>query len=174
MADPLTHLCTALLPKALIGGRHTGAFAIGAVLPDLLSRVPSMLVERAIVAGAPLPAWSPHPFSVIHQPVGAAVTCVLLACLFREEDRRAVLGWLLGGAALHFAADVLQFHHGVGYHLWYPVSTARFELGWIGSESTVPLAPWLAALTAVAWGVRWAWDRRRSVDEVRRSSAEQR
>ena len=174
MPDPLTHLCTALLPKALIGGRHTGAFAIGVALPDMLSRVPSMLIERAIVAGAPLPIWAPHPFSVIHQPLGAAATCVLVATLFREDDRRAVLGWLLGGAALHFFADVLQFHHGVGYHLFYPLSTDRFELGWIGSESTVPLAPWLAVLTALAWVGRWAWDRRRSVGEVRRSSVGER
>ena len=81
-----------------------------------------------------------------------------LAFLFREDQRPAVLRSLLGGMALHLVLDLLQDHQGVGLPLLYPWSPRLFELGWIGSESSVYVAPFLAVLVVlVAWR-----DRRRT------------
>ena len=162
MPDPVTHLCTALFPKALLGGRYTGVFAVGVSLPDIASRLPTAVLERAYDRGF-IPREAMYPWATLHMPIGIAVSCALLTFLFPEKDRPAVFGWLLGGGALHLAADLLQFHYGQGYYLLFPFSLWRFELGWVGSEATVPLAPWFAAATAIAWGYRWTWERRRAV-----------
>lgn len=159
MPDPLTHLCSALLPKALTGGRHVGPFAVGAVIPDFGARLPGIALERLSVRGWPIPDWTMHPWTVLHVPLGAALAAVILALMFPEAERRPVAGWLLAGVAAHFALDVLQFHYEGGYMLLYPVTVTRFECGWIGSEATVPYAPYLAALTLVAWAARLAWNR---------------
>ncbi|MDP6933535.1 MAG: hypothetical protein QGG40_11495, partial [Myxococcota bacterium] len=45
--------------------------------------------------------------------------------------------------------------HGVGYMLLYPVFDGQFELGWIGSETTVFVAPVLALVTIWVWVPRW-------------------
>jgi hypothetical protein len=166
VADPLTHLCTALLPKAVTGGKHVGPFAIGAVIPDFGSRLPGLALQTLASAGWPIPDWLMHPWAVVHVPVGAALVALIVALWFPERDRAAVLGWLLAGVGLHFAFDVLQFHYEGGYMLFYPLSTWRFELGLIGSEATVPYALRLAALTLVAWILRWTWNRRSVADET--------
>ena len=69
-------------------------------------------------------------------------------------QRWRALGLLLVGAATHIGLDVLQDHHGCGYALAFPLSSKVFELGWIGSQATVEWAPWLALITALAWGLR--------------------
>jgi hypothetical protein len=152
--DPLTHLCVALLPKGLLGGRHTFPFALGAVLPDLASRLPSMvldIVDRQLV---PVPNAILYPWGSLHTPIPLVFLCTALALLFPEADRRAVLGWIAGGIALHLALDVMQFHHGEGYQLLFPLTLMKFEIGITGSESTVVWAPWLALATAGVWGIR--------------------
>jgi hypothetical protein len=153
--DPVTHLCTALLPMSLTGSRFTPVLALGAVLPDLCSRLPSTSLDILIRAGAPVPRWAPHLFTPMHMPYGALLGCLILALLFHERERAAILGWLVAGVALHFGADVLQDHHGEGYRLLFPFDLGKYELGWIGSEATVAWAPWLALVTAVAWGLRY-------------------
>ena len=50
-----------------------------------------------------------------------------------------------------------QAHLGVGYQLAFPLSTAQWDLGWIGTESTVFVAPVLAPLAVALW---W-WQRPR-------------
>lgn len=162
MADPLTHLCSALLPKAVTGGRHPGAFALGAVLPDFASRLPGLVLEQIEArAGLDVPDAAYFPFAVPHLPLGAALGAALVATVFHPSERREAFAWLVAGVALHFALDVTQTHADRGYALLYPLSRARFELGWIGSEATVDLAPWLAAATLVAWAARLAARHRR-------------
>lgn len=160
MADLVTHLCTALLPKAITGGRHVGPFAVGTVLPDLASRVPAIGMGFLEGRGVDVPESFEYGVDVLHMPVGIAALCVLLGWCFVPEQRAPVTGWLLAGSALHLALDVLQHHFGQGYFLLFPFSLARWELGWIGSEATAAWAPWLALVTALAWAVRW-WLRRR-------------
>lgn len=153
MADPLLHLSSGILLKAALDERPLGAFAVGAVLPDLASRLPSLGLERVLAAGVPVPRWLMTGWSVFHQPVGAAVLCGLLATAFVPEQRREVFVGLYAGVAMHLLLDLLQFHHGQGYALLFPASDAVFELGWIGSESTL----WLTLPVTVVAFVTWGW-----------------
>ena len=138
MADLVTHVCSGLLPAALVWPRAVVPLAIGTVLPDLSGRVPQMALV-ALDLDVVLPGRVLWMLDVAHTPVAQALLVGLLAQAFRDRGR--VAGWMLVGVALHFALDVLQDHHGNGYYLLFPASVERWELGWIGSEATVAWAP---------------------------------
>lgn len=154
MADLVTHLASVLLPAAFVRHRAIGVVGVGVVLPDAVSRVPGEALEALHGWGLPLPDWAVMPWGVLHAPVPLVLTSVLLSLGFRRGDRAVVCGALLAGCAVHLGLDLLQDHHGHGYPLLFPFSTATWELGWLHSEATVGLAPWLALATALAWGLR--------------------
>jgi hypothetical protein len=151
VADLVTHLCSALLPGAFLRGRLLPLVAVGTALPDLFGRAVPLALEAAAGAGAPVPPSLLWPWTALHEPFGWMAVGVALGAAFVEDDRRAAILALWSGCALHTLLDVLQHHHGAGYLLLAPLSAARFELGWIGSEVTVPLALPLAAVTVAAW-----------------------
>ena len=161
MGDLVTHLCTALLPKGVFGGRYVGSFSLGTVLPDLMARVPGITLQRIAMAGVSIPDWAFSLFDIFHMPVGMVPMFALVAFLFKEGQRKPVFAWLLAGGALHLSLDALQDHFGQGYMLLFPLSLERFELGWMGSEATVVGAIPLALLTGLVWIGRWLRTRRR-------------
>lgn len=165
MADLVTHACTALLPGAFVRGRAArwlGVVTVGTVLPDVLGRVVPLGLERVQLLGLPVPVAAIPAFGPLHGVIGSGLVALFVALWFAPGRRRAALLALGVGVALHLLLDVTQFHHGQGYALWAPVSWSTFELGWIGSEATVPWALPLLAVTAAAWGVRWARERGRA------------
>lgn len=162
MADLVTHLCSALLPGGLFRLRYTGVFTVGTVVPDLGSRLPGAVLELGMRGlGLPIPVQVFHLFDIFHTPVGVLMTWLIAAFAFPEGHRKRVVAWGLLGSALHFALDLLQNHHGHGYVLFFPFSMERREIGWIGSEATVPFALPLALTTAAVWGVTEVVRRRR-------------
>ena len=153
MADLITHaavgylLCSAH-PSAR---RHAAPVVAGCVLPDLLSRLPSLTLRLIHDHLRPLPEVLLYIWEPVHMPLGMVLLSYGLAQLFPPAERRAV-GWaLLAGMGLHLGLDLLQDHLGVGYMLLFPLSTEVYELGLIGSESTVPLAPVLGLLALLRW-----------------------
>ena len=95
--------------------------------------------------------------AVLHLPLGFVPVTLALALLFEERARAAVWMNLLGGCFLHLALDLTQHHVGKGYMLLFPLTDWDFELGWIGSEATVPYAPFLLPISLLLW----AWRRPR-------------
>lgn len=154
MADLVTHLCTALLPASLAPRRWMLPLSVGVVLPDALGRAVPLGLELVRSFGVPLSDRLIWPWTALHAPLGITLVAALVALCFVPRDRRTVLLGLWAGGALHIGLDVLQDHHGHGYALLAPLSWRTFELGWIGSESTVPWALPLLAVTALAWGAR--------------------
>ncbi|MCB9793682.1 MAG: metal-dependent hydrolase [Alphaproteobacteria bacterium] len=155
MADLVTHIATALLWKAGSRRPNTGVLVVGVALPDLAGRAPTMLAARVSGAGGPeLPDAIVYGAGVLHMPLGFVAMCLVLSALVVPRDREAVFVGLLGGCALHLALDLLQHHVGVGYPLLFPLSAWHFELGWIGSEDTVPWALPALGLAALAWLAR--------------------
>lgn len=159
MADLVTHMCTVLLPAALFRSRWVGVAAVGAALPDLVSRLPGEALERLRAVGVPVPDWALMPWGMLHNPIPLVAVCALASVTFRVDLRARAWLSLMVGCVAHLMLDVLQDHHGHGYHLWFPVHAGDWELGWIHSEATVAFAPGLAVVTALAWAVRWGVDR---------------
>lgn len=164
MADLVTHLASALIPGVALRPDRAVLLGLGAAIPDLAGRTPGIVSEALAFAGIVSPEWVPTLFGLAHQPIGGALVAGLLAWTLPEEERPAGAGLLVCGVLLHLALDVLQDHHGYGYFLLVPFDYGRYELGCMGSEDTVLLAPWLALLTGLVWGARlgWAWWRDRS------------
>lgn len=155
MADLVTHVATALLWKAASRRPNTGVLVVGVALPDLAGRVPTMLGARLSSAtGLELPDALVYGAGVLHMPLGFLAMCLVLSAVVVVRDREAVLLGLLGGCALHLGLDLLQHHVGVGYPLLFPLSTWHFELGWIGSEATVPWALPSFGVAALLWAAR--------------------
>lgn len=158
MADLVTHMATALLFKAVAGRKHTASFTLGTVLPDLAGRVPGIVLVKLVGFGLPIPEGLTHAPGVLHMPFGMLPLCVLLALVFPELQRPKIAANFFGGCMLHMAVDLLQHHTGTGYPLLFPFSTWHFELGWIGTEATVLLAPIIAPVSVLAWWMRGKWD----------------
>lgn len=164
MADLVTHLCTALLPGALLRSRITPVVAFGTVLPDLFGRAVPLALERLYDRGWPVPPELLWPWTALHEPVGWMLVSACCASLFVERQRWRVFGALCLGGALHTGLDVLQDHHGEGYLLLAPFSTRDFELGLMGSEATVAVVGIVAAATLCAylpWAIEWTIGRPR-------------
>ena len=102
-----------------------------------------------------IPEWSCYVWAPLHLPLGIALVSYVVASLFPEAQRRTAFLNLACGGALHLAVDVLQRHFGMGYLLLVPFSDWDFEFGWMGSEATVTVVPWLLPLTALAAWARW-------------------
>lgn len=151
MADLITHGCVALLVKAGTGRTHAAAFVAGTLAPDLLCRLPALVLRELHARVGPLPRELLYAWEPLHQPLGMVLSAFCLSMLFAVSTRRAVFLNLLGGMFLHLLVDMLQRHMGVGYLLLFPFDHTSFEFGWIGSEATVFVAPVLAPLTWLIW-----------------------
>jgi len=160
VADLFTHASVAVLAR--LPQRQSAwiaTFVAGTCLPDV-ARVPAMLLTKARWTMPEIPEWSCYVWAPLHLPVGVALLSYLVALLFPEAQRRRAFAELFTGGLLHLAVDLTQSHFGMGYLLFFPFSEWDFELGWIGSEATVRIVPWLVPLTAaLAWG---RWGRRRA------------
>lgn len=161
MADLITHSCVAVLWKAAVNRPRVAVFVAGTCLPDLLGRVPSMGLTELRWSLPWIPEWLIYLWGPLHMPAGIVVSCYLLSFFFPEAGRRDVARNLVGGGLLHIAVDVLQHHFGVGYLLLFPFSLWDYELGIIGSETTVKIVPFLLPVTVLAGWLRWG--RRRAV-----------
>lgn len=145
----------AILWKLGVGPRDRASIALfvaGTCAPDLLGQVPGLALIRARFY---LP-WIPEPlvylWSPLHLPVGMVLMSYALAHLFEPAWRARAFRGLLGGGLLHLGVDLLQSHFGVGYMLFFPLSRWDWELGLIGSEDTVRIAPVLVVVTALLLG----------------------
>jgi len=154
--DAVTHLCSGLLAHipGVPAGAHRWApvFVAGAVLPDILSRAPSTALGMVHSHLIPLPSLLLYCWGPLHLPSGILLYSLALTMLFPVFQRRAVLTALLAGATLHVLLDLTQRHVGLGYPLLVPFSSRDFEWGLVGSEASVPWAPWFALVTLALWG----------------------
>jgi hypothetical protein len=130
-------------------------FVLGTCLPDLLGRVPSMVLTELRWSWTWIPEWAIYVWAPLHMPLGIVVGGWVCAFLFPEAGRAKVCRNLVGGGLLHMLVDTLQSHYGVGYLLLFPFSSWDFEFGLIGSEDTVRIAPFLLPMTALACWLRW-------------------
>ena len=152
MADLITHGAAAVLLKAGTSWRYTAVFVLGTVTPDVFSRVPAIALGLVHVHLTPLPVQLLTLWQPMHQPLGMTLLAYVLCHFFSASIRAQVFWNLLGGMALHLGLDLLQGHHGAGYQLGFPLTGDVWELGWIGSESTVFFSLPLAVVAgAVAW-----------------------
>lgn len=161
MPDLLTHtLLNTVLPFGRLRRRELAVFVFGGVLPDLVSRLPSLLLSRLVQPwllhrGWDLD-WVVGGFEALHVPLGlltVSVTLVSLApgVLLGGLDRVRVGKLILGGGAVHLMIDLFQHHLRPGYPYLFPFSLRPCEVGWFDADTAFISWPVLLPLAVFAW-----------------------
>jgi hypothetical protein len=126
-------LCELLALAGRSGARrYVGVVALGSVLPDIVK--PFFLLKT--LSGPDLIAFS-IPFAT---PIGAVLVATLLSRFFQRKKERTVLIFMLAGAGIHLAWDLMLHPYGGGTLLFFPLSFQQYALGLIWPDSILPLA----------------------------------
>ncbi len=155
----MTHMTAAYLVKRAVSpSRNMLAFVTGATLPDLVSYVPLFFVgfgvslqKAGLLRLDGMPDWFhslPYFFAPFHGILPFFLLCWILTLLFPLAARRGIFVNLLLGASLHFAMDLVQVSHNPVGYLLFPFSRKSWSLGWIGTESSLYIVPFLVAIAA--------------------------
>ena len=145
MPDLLTHAATGYLLGRFYSTDHRLALLIiGSILPDLLTRVPQIVLQRFL----DLPVG--HFFAAFHTPAALVVACYGLSFLFDETRRRISFVLLLTGALFHVVLDLMQkqFYHGK-YMPYFPYSFETVQWKLFHIHASLLIAP--ALLVFVIW-----------------------
>ncbi len=153
MPDLLTHFTGSYLLKKVIAPKFNMVpFLMGATLPDILAYIP--IVVAGYIPSGLFPAWLvklPYFFLPFHSLFGFFLFSWLWALLFAEEARSGVFINLALGGLLHFVMDALQVQHGELGLLFFPFSWRSVHLGWIETEASLQILPYLVFLAGVVF-----------------------
>jgi Na+/proline symporter len=118
--------------------RYFSIFALGVILPDLLSRPFHILF--------PATYWYLVPF---HSPIVCVLYCVLISLLFERGTRKPVFFCLIAGVSLHLAFDLLQNQMAPHYFWLFPFSWKSWWVGLFWPEEALFFLPVTVAVTLV-------------------------
>ncbi len=153
MPDLMTHFTASYLLKRVIAPKFNMVpFLMGATLPDILAYIP--IVIAGYVPSGLFPGWLvklPYFFLPFHSLFGFFLFSWLWAMLFAEEARPGVFINLALGGLLHFVMDALQVQHGEFGLLFFPFSWRSIQLGWIETEASLQVLPYLVVLAGVVF-----------------------
>ena len=150
MPDLFAHFASGYLPATSRPGvRFDALLVTGVVLPDILTRIPEILLDRFLGFKVY------HFFNALHTPAGFALFCYLLCLFFPERGRFVVFTTLLAGSMLHFILDLMQaqFHAGV-YMPFFPFSIETLQWGLFHYNDSIYLFPILLIMTLFKYRLR--------------------
>jgi len=138
MPDWLTYVLSAWVAcelAALVGlrgaRRYVGVAAVGSVLPDLVKAFFLLKTYGHIDLVA---------FSVpLATPLGAILVAGLASSFFDSSELRSVFAYMAIGVVIHLAWDFTLHPYGGGELMLFPLSFEQSSLGWIWSDSVLPL-----------------------------------
>lgn len=141
MPDLVTHTALPwLLGRRFVSTGRLLLVALGAQLPDLMSRVPGLFVDQA----------RHRFFEPAHSLPGTLLLALLVAQVFARDLRRAAFWCLWIGCLTHLALDAMQHNLRGSYHWLLPFSAWHGQLGWMEIEACVPWVPLqIAAVVAL-------------------------
>ncbi len=154
MPDLFTHASIGLFARSRAPRSPLVWFVIGSCLPDLASRLPGLgLAALAWLLDLQFPLPVLEATGLCHNPIPYLVLCLLVAMCLPAALRSTALVNLAAGGLLHLAIDTTQTHLNGGYYLLYPFTLRRFELGWIESDASLSVMPYLVtgALGVLGW-----------------------
>ena len=147
MPDLFAHFASAYLPSRYQRLRQYDALLVfGAILPDLLARIPIIIFVR----------WLELPvvyfFRALHTPIGVILTCYLLSFLFERSIRFKSFLALTAGSFLHLVLDLMQqqFFEGV-YMPFAPFSMKTVQWGWFHYNASLAVFPPLFVIVLLIW-----------------------
>ncbi len=147
----MPELVTHAIAGCLLARRHLVLVFVGALLPDLLTRIPNALFSFLKIAGGE--DW----VRPLHSPVPLVLVALLLSFLFDSSIRRQVFSALMLGIMSHLVLDFFQRRTPDpgwqivperGYQWLFPFSQFDFQFGLYGPEASLLLLPLTVPLLA--------------------------
>lgn len=167
LADLLSHVLVGHIAKRLSPWpRGALIFAVGSALPDVVGRVPRIVMGMVDVRGRlAIPPMLYDLWNALHLPIPFLILCALIALAAPARFRRPLWRNLALGGLLHMAVDFTQHHiDPTIYKCLWPFSFQGWELGWVSTEASLAWLPWLAPAALLVE----AWHRRRARGDVAR------
>ena len=147
MPDLFAHFSSAYLPSRYQKFRRYDALVVlGAVLPDLISRIPIVILVRFL----DLPVV--YFYRALHTPIGVILASYILSFLFEHSIRLKSFLSLTAGSFLHLVLDLMQqqFFDCV-YMPFIPFSIKTVQWGWFHYNSSLIVFPLLLAPVLFFW-----------------------
>ncbi len=129
MPDLMTHLIIGLILAELFSIRKKSLILLGAIAPDILSKIPLIFFYLGISL--------PISFIPFHTPFMWFLLSILIAPLFRYDKLKTILLINIGSMS-HFLFDLTMKHFTVvGSRLFFPFSNINYTLNWIWPEQSI-------------------------------------
>ena len=137
MPDLFTHVASGfLVGRRFFVDHRLGFILLGSMLPDLMSRVPQILLQRLL----DLPVA--HFFSAFHTPAALIVSSYLISFVFASSVRKLGFWLMLSGSLFHFALDLMQrLFYKPKYMPWFPFSFEAVQVPWFHIHASLLVAP---------------------------------
>lgn len=146
MPDLLTHFLSGyIIGRPISKPARRAVFYIGAILPDILSRVPVLFFK--IILNKDLDKLG-YFFTNLHSPF-VVIWISLLISLFFAREKVIVFSILLAGSGLHLFLDFLQRHFTPSYFWLFPFSWKTGELGLFWPGDTIYAIPVLIGIIII-------------------------
>lgn len=158
MPDLMSHLLIALIIGEIFNIRKKSLLALGALMPDMLSKGHLVYLHLGITPNIS--------FVLMHTPVMVLLLSILIAPLFLYNRLKTIL-LINSGALTHFLSDLTMRHFTViGTRIFFPFSMANYTLNWIWPEDSIYVL--IAGLLVYA-GIRFI--KKRYVQKSRKAKA---
>lgn len=132
MPDLLTHTLF-VYPLKNKYRRGISIILLGAVLPDLFSRIPGIIIPNQTLIN-----WAQQ---ALHTPVALIFLCLLLSFFFPEKIRKSIFLFLALGVFSHLFLDLFQKTLTYGYFWFFPFSFISFNIPLFWPNDSVFLIP---------------------------------
>jgi len=147
MPDLFTHAATGyFIGRSLYADHRIGLIVLGSILPDLLTRVPQIILQRFLEFPVS------HFFAAFHTPVALIISCYLLCFLVTEAQRKTSCLLMSFGALCHFVLDLMQeqFYQPI-YMPWFPLSFQAMQWSWFHIHASLLITPVLLVAVLYLW-----------------------
>jgi len=105
----------------------------GAILPDVVGRIPGILIQNNSVVG--------NYQTSVHTPLVLILLVYSLSFFFPEKVRRDVFLFLSAGVFLHLFLDLFQRTNTYAYFWLFPFSLSWFQIPLIWPDETIFMIP---------------------------------
>lgn len=125
---------------------RTALIVLGAVLPDLLTRLPEILLDRFLGLNIY------HAVEIFHSPTVLCLVAFVLSLLMDRGLRTNAFIWILFGSLVHVLLDLMQSQFGGGIYMpYFPFSFVKIEFGIFHFNASIVAFPVLLLIVIFAF-----------------------
>jgi hypothetical protein len=126
--------------------QYTSVFVLGAVLPDILTRIPEIILDRFL--GIPIF----HFVVIFHAPFCLLLVSFVISLMLEFRTRLMAFFFILLGSYLHVVLDLMQKQFGQGVYMpYFPFSFETLQWGLFHFNASIALFPILLVSVVIAW-----------------------